>query len=179
MNKQQVLRSGLMSLVFLAGPILNGCANLQPQDLSFETISQGVGFPTGRSYDGKEPNFLVITEPREVDDPGLGVQFTSELVEQLRGVDYRRSFAIVVFRGLLSALNREYTVDIFQITRLGDKVVLKVHLGVPRPGSITSPAYSSPYRAIVVSKEGEWAREISFVLEVDGQAVIERTYFVP
>jgi hypothetical protein len=163
---------GLLMLVLIV-------SRPQELELPFETIAQGVGFPTGRSYSGEEPNLLIITKPEEVDAPGLEVQFPSELAEQLRAIDYKRSFLIVVFRGLLSAQSPKYTIDILQVSRSGEEARLKVHFGEPRPDEIRLPAFSSPYHIIAVSKEGEWARDVRFVLEVDGQAVKEQTHFIP
>lgn len=179
MKPLRTLNSKLVGAVLLVVLLLCGCTEPQPQNLSFETISADVGFRTGRSYSGEAPDFLVITRPEEVDAPGLEIQFHSELAEQLRALDYQRSFVIVLFRGLLSGRSLEYTVDILGVARAGEKVVLRVHLGVPGPGSIVSQAYSSPYHIIAVPKEGKWAQDIHFVLEVDGQRVKEHTYFIP
>jgi len=159
--------------------ILCGCKGPEPQYLAFETIDQDESGPSGRSYGEEEPNLLIITRPEEVDTPELDIQFPPALAEQLRALDYDRSFAIVVFRGLLGARSPEYTVDILQLIRYEERVVLKAHFGEPGLGSRRYPAFSSPYRVIEVSKEGRWSQEIRFVLEVDGQEVRERTHFIP
>ncbi len=181
MSNRYGLRRNTMWLVLAILAMAAGLAACKPQeqDLSFETIAQGAGFPSGRSYGGKEPDFLVITRPEEVDTPGLDVQFTSELAKQLRDLDYEHTFAVMVFRGLLSAQNPKYTPELLQVTRSGNSVVLKAHFGQPGPNELVHPAFSSPYRVITVSKDRTWAQNIRFVLEVDGQEVSEHSHFIP
>ena len=161
MNRPHSLNNKLMYIALLAGLILSGCS--QGQKLSFETIATGEGFATGQSYGREEPDFLIITRLEEVDAPELEVQFPSTLADQLRALDYHRSFALVIFYGSTTAMSPENPVDIRQIIRDGDKVVLKTHFG----GSWILPAYSSPYHIVTVSKEGKWAQDIRFVLEVE------------
>lgn len=164
-------------LLLLAGLALCGCKAPEPQDLLFETIDQDKSGPSGRGYGEEEPNLLIIAGSEEVDTPELDIQFPPALAEQLRALDYDRRFVVVVLRGLLVSSSPAYTVETRQVTRYGEKVVLKVHFGEPEGGSY--PAFSSPYQVIAVSKEGEWSREIRFVLEVDGKEVKERAHFVP
>jgi hypothetical protein len=40
-------------------------------------------------------------------------------------------------------------------------------------------AHALPYQLASVTKEGQWGRDVRFVLEVDGKEVQERTHFVP
>ncbi|HLF27777.1 MAG TPA: protease complex subunit PrcB family protein [Anaerolineae bacterium] len=168
---------GLLLLLLSAG-VLAGCTP-QPVELPFESISQGRRLPGGQSYEGKEPDLLIISTAEEIDDPELGVQFDPGLAEQLRTLDYQRRFVTIVFRGLPSDTGPQFTVDILGVTRTGDQVVVKTHFGRPGPNEMSRPLVSYPYHIIAVAKEGEWAREMRFALEVDGQVAKERTHFVP
>lgn len=163
-------------LLVAAGVILAACRP-QQTELPFETIAQSEGFTTGRSP--ADPNLVVISSPEQVDSPGLDIQFPSDLAEQLRAVDYKTHFVIAVFRGTLTITSPRLTVDILRIVRQGNRVVLQTHFGDSVIGTRILPAFSSPYHIITVSKEGEWSRDIRFVLEVDEKEVAERTYFIP
>ena len=175
--KKANLRVVLAALMLAAlGASLAACRPRQIE-LPFETIAKSEGFGTGRSP--ADPNFLVIAEPEEVDSPGLDVQFPSDLAEQLRAVDYRSNFVIAVFRGRLSILSPKLDVEVLRVVRDGETVIVKARFGDSVIGERISPAFSSPYHIVAVSKEGEWSRDISFVLEVGGEEMAERTYLIP
>ncbi len=149
----------------------------QTQELPFETISQGIGFPTGRSYSGEDPNLLVITAPEAVDAPGLEIQFTPELAEQLRTLDYDRYFAILVLQGHKNIIG--YQVTIQQVIRQGNQINIQVEFVEPAPETLILPAFSSPYHLIAVSKTGTWGEQFQFVLVNERQSVAETTYLIP
>jgi hypothetical protein len=146
-------------------------------ELPFETIAKSEGFGTGRSP--ADPNFLVITEPEKVASPGLDMRFPSDLAEQLRAVDYQRTFVVAVFRGTLTGTSPELDVEVLRVVRNGDDVVVQARFGELEPGKLILPGFSSPYQVVAVTKVGEWSGEIRFVFEVDGEEMAERTYFVP
>ncbi|HEY5573922.1 MAG TPA: hypothetical protein VIK64_12955, partial [Anaerolineales bacterium] len=146
-------------------------------ELPFETIAQSEGFSTGRSP--ADPNFLVITEPEQVDSPGLDVQFPADLAGQLRAVDYQKNFVVAVFRGTLTGTSPELDVEVLRVVRNGDDVVVQARFGELEPGKLILPGFSSPYHVVAVTREGQWSRDIRFVVEVDGEEVVERTYFIP
>lgn len=184
MRKRLIFKKSIPVLAaLLAGLVLPGCSGLGARNLSFETIAQesANSLITGRNWENQS-GFFVITGPEEVNSPQLDIpelqfRFPAALAEQLHALDYHRSFAVVVFRWL-GATSDKYTVDILQVARDGENVVLKAHFG--KPGQeLTLAAFSSPFHIIAVSKEGEWAQDIRFVLKVDGQVVKERTYFIP
>jgi hypothetical protein len=177
--KKANLRVVLAALLLAAsGAILPAC---RPRliELPFETIARGDGFGTVPSYGREEPNLLVITEPEQVDSPGLDLQFPSDLAEQLHGVDYQSNFVIAVFRGRLGILSPKLDVEVLRVVRDGETVIVKARFGDSVIGERISPAFSSPYHIVAVSKEGEWSRDISFVLEVGGEEMAERTYLIP
>lgn len=167
------MKNRFLYITLLAGLMLAGCS--QGQNLPFKTIASNSNLWAGQNYEGKEPDFLIIIRPEEVDTPKLKVHFPSELADQLRALDYQRDFVLVVFYGSTTATSPDDPVDIRQITRDRDKVVLKTHFG----GSWILPAYSSPYHIVTVTKEGKWAQNIRFALEVDGKEVKEHAYFIP
>ncbi|HLF27779.1 MAG TPA: hypothetical protein VJG32_15705 [Anaerolineae bacterium] len=169
--------TGLLLLLLSAGA-LAGCTP-QPVELPFESISQGSGLSSVRRYEGEEPDLFIISTAEEIDDPGLGAQFDPELAERLRALDYEKRFVILLFRERLGDTSPLFSIDILNVTRTGDQVVVKTHFGRPGPNEGMRPIFSSSYHIIAVAKEGKWAREMRFVLEVDGQAVKERTRFVP
>ena len=166
------------SLLAASWAILPAC---RPRliELPFETIARGDGFGTVPSYGREEPNLLVITEPEQVDSPGLDLQFPSDLAGQLHGVDYQKNFAVAVFRGTLTGTSPELDVEVLRIVRNGDEVFVQARFGELEPGKLILPGFSSPYHVVAVTREGQWSRDIRFVVEVDGEEVVERTYFIP
>ncbi len=166
-------------IAMLLGLLLLAITACQPQEekLPFETIAQGDGFFTGRSYGGEEPNLLIITEPNEVDSPGLDVEFPSELANQLRHLDYDRFLAVLVLQGLKH--QGGYSVTVQQIVRRDDRVNVYVEFTSPEPGTRRIQAFTSPYHLVVVSKEGKWGRQIKFILISDSEPVAEAAYFIP
>jgi len=175
--KKANLRVVLAALLLAASwAILPAC---RPRliELPFETIAQSEGFSTGRSP--ADPNFLVITEPEQVDSPGLDVQFPADLAGQLRAVDYQKNFVVAVFRGTLTGTSPELDVEVLRVVRNGDDVVVQARFGELEPGKLILPGFSSPYHVVAVTREGQWSRDIRFVVEVDGEEVVERTYFIP
>lgn len=188
--KQRTFKTKQIGVVLLLGLLLWGCISPKPHNLPFETIAAGPfvrseGKVRGSPYMmvhgpvTEEPAILIIAAPDQVNTPGLGVQFPSDLADQLRAIDYGQQFVIAVFRELLDGQSPEYTAEIRQVLRQGDKVVVQAHFGKPGPESGRFPAFSRPYRIIAVSKEGQWDQEIRFVLKVDDWVVSERTHFVP
>lgn len=183
MSKRQALNNKLMRIALFAGLMLAGCS--QSQKLPFNTIakeSTKLDLITGENWEDQS-DFFIITESGQVDAPKLDIpkmqiKFSPVLAEQLHTIDYQRHFVVVVFRWL-GALSSKYTVEILQITRDGEKVVLKVHFGKPGPNETTGPAFSSPHHIVAVPKEGKWAQDIRFVLEVDGKEVKEHICFIP
>ncbi len=166
-------------IIILLGLLLFVITACQPQEekLPFETIDQGDGFYTGRSYGGEGPNLLIITGPNEVDSPGLDVEFPSELANQLHRMDYDRFFAVLVLQGLKH--QGGYSVTVQQIVRQDDRVNVYVEFANPEPGTRRIQAFTSPYHLVVVSKEGKWGQQINFVLVVDSEQVAEAIHFIP
>jgi len=125
---------------------------------------------------------VVITSPDEIPASRLEMHNYHDLLEQLQTLNYNRSFAIAVCRGLMGMTAPSLAPDIRQIVRDGDTVVVRAHF----PDAIRilaeeggNPVESWPYQLAVVRKRGQWGRDIRFVLEVDGEQVQEHTHSVP
>ncbi len=163
----------------LLGLLLFVITACQPQEgkLPFETIAQGDGFYTGRSYGGEGPNLLIITELNEVDSPGLDVEFPPELADQLRHLDYNRFFAVLVLQGLKSTGG--FSVTVQRISRENNQVTVQIQFIEPGPGAWITGAFTSPYHLIAVSKRGEWRQQIRFVLVTNSEEVAETSHFIP
>lgn len=161
---------GLLSFVITA---------CQPQEgkLPFETIAQGDGFYTGRSYGGEKPNLLIVAGLNEVDSPGLNIEFLPELADQLHQLDYDRFFAVLVLQGLKH--QGGYSITVQQVVRQDDRVNVHVEFTSPEPGTRRIQAFTSPYHLIAVSKRGEWRQQIRFVLVADSEEVAETSHFIP
>jgi len=173
LNERLTLILALVALALLASCERGGT------DLPFKSVAQATKFGTGYDYSDTNPDLLVITSPEEVDTPGVDVQFSPDLAEQLRTVDYRTQFVVIVFRGELGGTSPSYAIDVLEVTRSGNQVVVQTHFGELGPEQGALMALSSPYHVISISKEGQWGRKIHFVLKEDGKTVKERTYFVP
>ena len=183
MNRLHSLNNKLMYIALLAGLILSGCS--QVQNLPFKTIAkESTKYDLTAEANLEDPSdFLILTGPEEINASKSDIsrpqlEFSRELAERLRALDYRHSLAIVVFRRL-GATSHSYIVDVRQVTRDREKVVMTAHFGEPRQDEVTMPGFSYPYHIIAVSKEGKWTQNIHFVLEVDGKEVKEHTYFIP
>jgi hypothetical protein len=162
------------------------------EDLPFRTLAKylSIGMVERPTLDQLLDNgdFLILNKSEdflnpEPDHPEVRLIFGSrtpgELIPpELRTVDYSREFAVIVFHrsGGISEYN---TVDVREITRAGNQVVLQAHFGSIPPDIPSLPAISYPNQVGAVSKEGKWGQDIHFVLQVDGKVVKERTYFVP
>jgi hypothetical protein len=168
--------SGWLVLVALA--VLASCGHGET-DLPFESVAQAERFWTSHPYSDTNPDLLVITSPEEVDAPGTDIEFDADLAEQLRAVDYRTRFVVIVLRGELGGTSPSFAIDVLEVTRSGDRVVVQTHFGELGPEQGSLMAFSSPYHAISIAKEGQWAQKIRFELKEDGRTVKERTHFVP
>jgi hypothetical protein len=165
-----VIRLGLLLLVITA---------CQPKEgkLSFETIAQDDGFYTGRSHGEEKPAILVIASTDEIDEPGLGVLFPTELADELRQMDYDRVFAILVLQGVKS--QGGFSVTVQRIDRQDDRVSVYAEFTNPEPGTRRTQGFTSPYHLAAVSKRGEWGQHIDFVLVTDSEEVAETSHFIP
>jgi hypothetical protein len=177
LKRSRILKGKQWGLIVLMGLLLSQCKGPVPQDLPFETITQGDGFYTGQGYGGLEPNILVIAGPDDIDKPGLDVQFPSEVAGQLRQLDYNRYFAILVLQGRKPSSG--YQVTVRQIARRGDRVTIQAEFTEPQPETFIHPAFTSPFHLISVSKQGIWGQQVHLVLLIDDEEVAETFHLIP
>lgn len=157
--------------------VLVGCTS---RELDFEVI--GSVSDTPRTICDDEPGLFVLASPEEISSSGLETRRDRDVIEQLHALNYSRHFAVAVCRGLMGMSNPSLTPDVRQITRDGDKVIVRAHFQdakevLSKEGGM--PMESWPYQLVVVTKKGRWGRDIRFVLEVDGKEVQERAHFIP
>lgn len=143
-------------------------------ELSFETIAQSDII----NYREEKPALFVITNDDEIDTlvPNVLAEDPA-LVDQLRQLDYDRFFAILVLQGLKSTGG--FSVTVQRISRQNNQVTVQVQFIEPGPGTRITAAFTSPYHLIAVSKQGEWRRQIRFVLVADSEEVAETSHFIP
>lgn len=146
----------------------------QLEELPFETLAQRDFI----NYREENPALLVITNDDEIKTlvPNVLVEDPA-LADQLRQLDYDRSFAILVLQGQKRSTG--YAVTVKQIVRQGNQVTIDADFVEPLPSTFRKPAFTSPYHLVAVSKEGQWGQEIKFVLVVNGETVAETTHFIP
>jgi hypothetical protein len=162
--------------ILLACAIALLCSCTQDRALPFEIIDQGESLA---NYQEPDPDLYVFARPRDLTTLPAEFQLPAELAEQLKGLDYGDCLAIVVSRGHSGGTSPDLIPQIRQVIRRGNEVIIRVHFGEINPDKGIVPAESNPYQAIAVSKEGWWGQRVRFVLEVDGEEVKQRMYYVP
>lgn len=171
-------------LLLLAHLSLTACV-LQPRprevELPFKTIYVETGSTTFRSP-RPVPALFVIPNLERVEALRLGDarvdDSTDELEAVLLAVDYDTNFVIVVFGTSQSVASPLW--EVLRVTRRADTVTVEAKPPPPlRDGETMLDMGTIPYTVITVPREGEWAREIRFILEVDGQQVHEHQALIP
>jgi hypothetical protein len=153
--------------------------------LPFTTLAQGAQLRLNQSLD--PPKEFIITNTQEVDaalrhaagDP-LRLAISPQLIEQLRQIDYSRSFAILALQGGQGTSG--YSITVNQVVQQGDRVLVLASL--VRPEDRGDPAAHSavetdPYHLIVIPKTGTWGQDVRFELVDKGKVVAETTHFIP
>jgi hypothetical protein len=167
------MKSRLLCLSLAIGLLLAACLP-GGQDLAFESIAQRDII----NYRQEQPALLVIARAGEVDDLTRNVLAEDPpLAISLQALDYDRVFAILVLHGYVGSSG--YSVTVKEVAQQGDQVSVWADFARPAPGTLTMPAFTSPYHLVAVSKEGSWGKDIHFVLMVDGRPVAETVHFVP
>ncbi len=141
-------------------------------------------------------DFFVITSEAEIQKPRSQsadaelrlshdvtvevVRFGDAVMAELRAVDYRRDFVVLVFRRA-GTIYPEPRLEITAVTRRADTVALYARFDSTPPKGGGPAADSFPYHLIAVSKgeEGEWGKDVRFILVLNEKEVSEHTHFVP
>lgn len=171
--------------------------------LPFKTISRGafssllskIDFSATSDFSVRS-DFFVITCAAEIQKPKSQsadaelrfshdvtvevVRFGDDVMAELRAVDYQRDFVVLVFHRA-GTIYLEPRLEIIAVTRRADTMALSVRFDSTPPKGGGPAADSFPYHLIAVSKaeEGEWGKDIRFVLVLNGKEVAEHTHFIP
>src|SRR4030065_1908864 len=96
--------------------------------LTFETIEQKYWAGTGQGYEAVEPGLIIISG--ESDIAKLDEWVTNEAKSKLQQLDYKHSFALVVFQGERGSSG--YGVQIEHLTRSGTTINIYARFHKPQ-----------------------------------------------
>jgi hypothetical protein len=179
MNKRlNLVLRGLLIVLMLGGCGVTGGGEL----LSFQTIVQD----NNLNDDEREtPGISIMASSQEVDnfvrdvvkvDPQAPDQ-RQRLVDKLRQLDYKRSFAILVTQGQKGP--RGFQIAVQQVTQQDDRITVQAQFIGPKPGEGQPMVVPDPYTLVAVAKESAWGRQMQFALVADGKVVAETMHFIP
>ncbi len=147
-------------------------ATLPQEDvLPFETVERLVWSGSGGEWEAMESGLMVMATPKDMVQ--MDDLFTEDAQARLRKVDFNTYFSIAVFLGWQS--DGHEGLDIRQIIRQGDEIVIYVRVG--NPGGTLG--VTSPYHLVSVRKEGNWNQTIHFTLYMDGAETTSLSHFIP
>ena len=154
-----------------------GACKLKPTEdtLPFETIGQKEWSGTGKPYELREPNLVIISRPEEVDH--LNGWITEDARNKLLAVDYSDYFALLVLQGLKPST--DYKVSINRITRIESIVNIYVEFLEPEPNKSVGAMETSPYHLVKVQKTGSWGQEITFNLFAGETFITSLSHAIP
>jgi len=159
------------NLLFLFFLVLTACIPPLPEDgsLSFQTIEQknDSAYSLQEQYTALEPGLVVIDseESRE----RYEVWFGEKGRGQLGRMNFGTTIGVAIFQGWKNEAG--YGVEVERVVRVGDVVTVAARFAQPELGGGSSPAVTSPYQLIRVSKAGEWHAGITYELVVEGEIV--------
>jgi hypothetical protein len=148
-----------------------------PQNLSFTPLTSDNPFTPLGGYDEEAPALVVIANPQDLINPDLGIHFASGLGDPLRALDYRSTFAVLVFQGRQGSSG--YGVMVQQVTRTGSLVSIHATFISPLPDHVVRPIFTSPYQLAVIEKDSAWEVVNRFELVVDGTVVATAAHSIP
>jgi hypothetical protein len=129
-------------------------------DLLFETVERGDS--DYYHFHSTEPQHVfVITSAQEAARLIGWVDGEAEM--QLAQLDYRRYFAIAVFRGHFASSGYEPIVE--RVARQGERLVVYAHFWAPSPYYPVTAAESNPYHVVKVLRDGGPLHEADLQLE--------------
>ena len=101
--------------------------------------------------------------------------FPSQIKDYLNHTNFTTNFIILLLRGQISNSG-----TIKDEVRSGDKVTIMTNAIDLGPGNFALAGFTPPYQVIVVRKDGEWNRDILFILKRNGEKSIEEfRHFIP
>lgn len=155
--------------------------------LPFTSISRSVSLGLFSKADlFGQSDFFAITSVEEIKKPksqvaDVELRFSDAVTAELRAVDYRRDFAVLVFRKAAPTTQPDPRPEITGITRRADAVALYARFDPSPPIGGAAAVDAFPYHLVTVSRTeaGEWGRDIRFVFVLNGKEVSEHTHFIP
>jgi hypothetical protein len=150
-----------------------GCQQKTTKTLPYEILVEASPFTTTNAAE-EIPNLIIIASSDEISPPISGVEFSENMAEQLRKIDFAKSFAILTLVGQIPGNS-----PIAAITRTNNQVVIELKDYNIGPGNYAFPGFSMPYRLISVMKTDEWEQDIDFVLQEDDNVLGRVTHFIP
>lgn len=163
-------RRTIIALLFLTMVGLNSCKP-QEVELSFETIERQSTAGTGIVYQPKEPDLMVITDPKDIDQ--LDGLVSSDALMQLGEVNYETHFAIIVFLGWQPTGHEGIHIE--RLVRTDNSVSVFAQIG----SQLGSDVVTSPYHLIKVAKTGHWDAVITFNLVANGTTLATKSQRIP
>ncbi len=141
--------------------------NIQQEvEVDFETLENAPspGITTAA------PDVAVVSEKE--DTYTLGNTVSPGSISKLIDLDYKASFALVVFQGRKPTGG--YNVEILNVTHEGNTVNIYVHFTERDPAKPAVEILTSPYHLVKVSREG-FKGELVFVVLADGKEILRQT----
>lgn len=169
-SEYRVIYPPLLLLVHFS--LILGACRPNEIELPFETIEQ---YNYYGGYDNEEPSLVVVSQPKEI--MLLENLAKQTALDELRTLDFSKSFAIAVFQGWRPTTG--YGVEIERITRQGDTVTIYAQFQEPKPDEEKGAAETSPSHLVRVKKIDDWGQDILFNLVVDESIIISLTHFIP
>lgn len=140
--------------------------------LPFETVAQN---NVRSGWYSDEPGIVIVATPDELAKIyGLVVP---DDYQQLKAIDYDRSFVIAVFQGLGSPQDEAPEIQIEQVDKQ-DAMIQITASTHPVPLDISQPS-KSPYQIIKIEKESGWGIEGTFSLQLDEMSIVTETHYIP
>lgn len=151
------------------------CSKTPIQELDFSVLIPASPFIEISNPKQDAPNIIIIASPDEIVPPIPEFMFSDEVLEQLKDMDFKTSFAVLLFVGQIPE-----DAMINKINRKTDQVIICLKDYSIGPGNYKLKGYSLPYQLISVQKTNQWDQEVEFVIEDEGGNLLEKTsHYIP
>jgi hypothetical protein len=140
-------------------------------ELPFQTIERRQTAGTGEIWEPREPGLMIIASRDDL--VKINDLFTKGAQTRLNDLDFETSFAIAAFLGWQPRGHEG--LEIIRLTYKNDEVKVFARVGNPS----TEDAVTSPYHLIIVRKDTEWNRKISFTLYLNNIPALSLSHFIP
>jgi len=160
-----ILSALMLSILTMMGCSSGGAVRFPPQGPGPSPIPESIPFETigledTNEYDGRQPYLALIASVDDIEKVrGL---VSTDALTQLRELDFRRYFAVAIFRGRQGSGG--YATIIERIVRRDDQYVVHVQFWGPSPYYEVTMEVTSPYHLIRVRRDDGESQEIELVL---------------